>query len=153
MNFKNFNPMSDPKIGASQYEDSFPDVGREEMERRFSERRDLFLDIYDPKQPRKSLSHYMRAAQTHEGYRYKHPANTGPGSLFIGGSVPANPQKGELPECQLLGFVDEKRRVGCLATRWQRHLRAMMDEIRWDFSVIPAAAKALAVKRAGNSHT
>jgi hypothetical protein len=31
MKFKNFNPLMDPKIQASQYEDSFSDVGREEM--------------------------------------------------------------------------------------------------------------------------
>jgi len=36
MKFKNFNPLKDPRIEASQYEDSFPDVGREEMEKRFS---------------------------------------------------------------------------------------------------------------------
>jgi hypothetical protein len=28
MKFKNFNPLKDPKIEASQYEDSFPDVER-----------------------------------------------------------------------------------------------------------------------------
>lgn len=116
MKFKNFNPLKDPQIEASQYEDSFSDVGREEMERRFSERRDLFLEIYDREQPRKSLPQYMKAAQRNEGYRYKHKASMGPVSLFLGGSVPTKHlQKGELPECQLLGFVDGKRRVGCMA--------------------------------------
>ena len=41
LKFNNFNPRQDPKIVASQYEDAFPDVGREEMERRFSQRREL----------------------------------------------------------------------------------------------------------------
>jgi hypothetical protein len=116
MKFKNFNPLRDPKIEASRYEDSFPDVGREEMEKRFSERRNLFLDLYDRKQPRQSLPQYMNAAQKNEGYTYKPPARTGLVSLFLGGSVPTKPlQKGELPECQLLGFVDAKRTVGCMA--------------------------------------
>jgi len=116
MKFMNFNPLKDPKIEASQYEDSFQDVGRGEMEKRFSERRSLFLDIYDREQPRQSLPRYMKAAQRNEAYVYKHEASTGPASLFLGGSVPTKHlQKGELPECQLLGFVDEKQRVGCLA--------------------------------------
>jgi hypothetical protein len=107
MKFKNFNPLKDPQIEASQYEDSFPDVGREEMEKRFSERRDLFLHIYDREQPRQSLPRYMKAAQRNEGYKYKPEACTGLVSLFLGGSVPTKHlQKGELPECQLLGFVD-----------------------------------------------
>jgi hypothetical protein len=116
MKFRNFNPLQDPKIEASQYEDSFPDVGREEMEKRFAERRDLFLDIYNREQPRQSLPQYMEAAQSNEGYKYKSAANTGPVSLFLGGSVPTKHlQKGDLPECQLLGFVDGKRTVGCMA--------------------------------------
>jgi hypothetical protein len=115
MKFKNFNPLKDPKIEASQYEDSLPDVGREEMEKRFSNRRDLFLDIYDPQQPKQSLSQYMNAAQRNEGYRYKPAVNSGPISMFLGGSVPKGIQKGELPECQLLGFVNKNRMVGCMA--------------------------------------
>ena len=116
MKFKNFNPLKDPQIEASQYEDSFPDVGREEMEKRFSERRDLFLRIYDREQPRQSLPRYMKAAQRNEGYKYKPEASTGLVSLFLGGSVPTKHlQKGELPECQLLGFVDGERTVGCMA--------------------------------------
>jgi hypothetical protein len=116
MKFKNFNPLKDPQIEASQYEDSFPDVGREEMEKRFAGRRDLFLDLYDREQPRQSLPRYMKAAQINEGYRHKHAASSGPVSLFLGGSVPTKHlQKGDLPECQLLGFVDEKRTVGCMA--------------------------------------
>lgn len=116
MKFKNFNPLKDPQIEASKYEDSFPDVGREEMEKRFSERRDLFLRIYDREQPRQSLPWYMKAAQRNEGYRYKPEATTGLVSLFLGGSIPTKPlQKGELPECQLLGFVDGERMVGCMA--------------------------------------
>jgi hypothetical protein len=115
MKFRNFNPLKDPQIEASQYEDSFPDVGREEMERRFSERRDLFLAIYGREQPGQSLPQYMKAAQINEGYKYKPEASAGPVSLFLGGSVPKHPQKGELPECQLLGFVDGKRMVGCMA--------------------------------------
>jgi hypothetical protein len=116
MKFKNFNPLQDPRIVASQYEDSFPDVGRVEMERRFSKRRALFLAIYDRKRPRQSLLQYMEAAQTEEGYTYAPAANTGPVSLFIGGSVSAKHSgKGELPECQLLGFVDGKRTAGCMA--------------------------------------
>jgi hypothetical protein len=115
MKFKNFNPLKDPQIEASKYEDSFPDVGKEEMEKRFAERRDLFLDIYDREQPRQSLPRYMNAAQRNEGYRYK-PACTGLVSLFLAGSVPTKHlQKGELPECQLLGFVDGKKTVGCMA--------------------------------------
>jgi hypothetical protein len=115
MKFKNFNPLKDPQIEASAYEDSFPDVGREEMEKRFSERRNLFLDLYDRDRPRESLPQYMHAAQKNEGYRYKHEANTGLGSLYLGGSVPKRLQKGELPECQLLGFVNGKLTVGCMA--------------------------------------
>jgi len=116
MKFKNFNPLKDPQIEASKYEDSFPDVGREEMERRFSERRELFLEIYDREQPRQSLPQYMQAAQRNEGYKYKPVASTGPVSLFLGGSVPTKQvQKGDLPECQLLGFVDRGQRIGCMA--------------------------------------
>jgi hypothetical protein len=116
MKFKNFNPLKDPQIEASQYEDSFPDVGREEMEKRFSERRELFLGIYDREQPRQSLPLYMKAAQRNEGYTYKPEASTGLVSLFLGGSVSARHlQNGELPECQLLGFVDGERMVGCMA--------------------------------------
>jgi hypothetical protein len=116
MKFKNFNPRKDPRIEASQYEDSFPDVGREEMERRFSERRKLFLEIYDREHPRQSLPRYMEEAQRKEGYKYRHSASAGPASLYLGGSVSAaHLQKGELPECQLLGFTDAKRSVGCLA--------------------------------------
>jgi hypothetical protein len=111
-----FNPLKDPKIEASQYEDSFPDVGREEMERRFEERRTLFLEIYDAANPRQSLPLYMEAAQRNEGYKYKPAASAGPVSMFLGGSVPANHfQRGELPECQLLGFVDGKGTAGCMA--------------------------------------
>lgn len=116
MKFRNFHPLKDPQINASQYEDSFPDVGRKEMEKRFSERRRLFLDIYNPEQPRQTLLRYMKAAQENEGYRYRPAADAGPVSLFLAGSVPANHrQKGELPECQLLGFVDGKGRAGCMA--------------------------------------
>jgi len=116
MRFANFNPLKDPKIEASQYEDSFPDVGREEMEKRFTQRRNLFLTIYGREQPKQSLLRYIKAAQRNEGYAHKHAASAGPASLFLGGSVPAKSlQKGELPECQLLGFVDEKRTVGCMA--------------------------------------
>ena len=119
MKFKNFNPLKDPQIEASQYEDSFPDVGREEMEKRFSERRNLFLEIYDQEHPTQSLSQYMKAAQRNEGYKYKPAASSGPVSLFLGGSVPAKHlQKGELPECQLLGFVDGEKTVGCMAHPW-----------------------------------
>jgi hypothetical protein len=36
--------------------------------------------------------------------------------LYMGGTVSTkNPQKGELPECQLLGFVDKTGSVGCMA--------------------------------------
>ncbi len=116
MKFKNFNPLKDPQIEASKYEDSFPDVGREEMEKRFSERRELFLGIYDRERPRQSLPLYMKAAQRNEGYKYRPEASTGLVSLFLGGSVPTKHlQKGELPECQLLGFVDGERTVGCMA--------------------------------------
>jgi hypothetical protein len=116
MQFKNFNPRKDPRIEASQYEDSFPDVGREEMERRFSERRRLFLEIYDSARPRQSLVRYMEAAQRNEGYKYRPAASAGPASQYLGGSVPAEHfQKGELPECQLLGFTDVKKSAGCLA--------------------------------------
>ena len=116
MRFKNFNPRNDPRIEASQYEDAFPDVGRAEMERRFSERRNLFLAIYDRDRAPQSLSRYMEAAQKREGYKYKPEASSGPASLFLGGSVPGKHRReGELPECQLLGFVDGEGRVGCLS--------------------------------------
>ncbi len=111
-----FNPQKDPRIVASQYEDVFQDVGKEEMERRFSERRALFLKLYDREKPEQSLSQYMRAAQRNEGYRYKPAAEAGPASMHLGGSVPKrNFGKGELPECQLLGFVDGNGRAGCMA--------------------------------------
>jgi hypothetical protein len=116
MKFKNFNPLKDPQIEASQYENSFPDVGREEMEKRFSERRSLFLNAYSREEPRQSLPQYMRAAQRNEGYTYQPEVSAGPASLFLGGSVPiGHLQKGALPECQLLGFVDGEKRVGCMA--------------------------------------
>jgi len=116
MKFRNFNPLQDPRIAASQYEDCFQDVGKEEMEKRFSARRELFLDLYDPEQPARSLLEYVESAQRNEGYKYKPAASSGPASVFLGGSVPARCfQKGELPECQLLGFVDGKRTAGCLA--------------------------------------
>ena len=116
MKFKNFNPLKDPQIEASKYEDSFPDVGREEMEKRFSERRDFCLGIYNRERPRQSLPLYMKAAQRNEGYKSRPEASTGLVSLFLGGSVPTKHlQKGELPECQLLGFVDGERTVGCMA--------------------------------------
>ncbi len=116
MKFRNFNPLKDPRIDASQYEDAFQDVGREEMERRFSERRILFLAIYDPERPKQSLLQYMQAAQENEGYKYKPAASAGPASLFLGGSVPTKPvRKGQLPECQLLGFINGQGRVGCIA--------------------------------------
>jgi hypothetical protein len=116
MKFKNFNPLKDPRIEASKYEDSFPDVGKKEMEKRFTERRKLFLSIYDREQPRQSLLKYVKAAQTHEGYTYTFEVNTGLASLFLGGSVPStHSQKGSLPECQLLGYLDGQGRVGCMA--------------------------------------
>jgi len=116
MKFKNFNPLKDPQIEASQYEDCFADVGRTEMERRFSDRRKLFLEMYDRERPVQSLRHYMKAAQRNEGYKYQPPASAGPASMFIGGAVSRErSQKGELPECQLLGFVDGNGSVGCMA--------------------------------------
>jgi hypothetical protein len=116
MKFKNFNPLKDPQIEASQYEDAFQDVGREEMEKRFSQRRRLFLEIYDRGNPAASLQRYEKAAQENEGYGYRPAARTGPVSLFLGGSVPMKPvRRGALPECQLLGLVDGGSRVGCMA--------------------------------------
>jgi hypothetical protein len=116
LKFENFNPRHDPRIEASGYEDAFADAGKGEMERRFAERRRLFLEIYDPEHPRESLPRYMKASAEAEGYRYRHGANAGPASLHVGGSVPAGPRgRGELPECQLLGFTDERERPGCLA--------------------------------------
>jgi hypothetical protein len=116
MKFRNFNPRQDPKMEASQYEDSFQDVGKEEMERRFSERRALFLALYDREHPGQSLPRYMEAAQRAEGYRYRPGASSGPVSMFQGGLVPKKiAQRGELPECHLLGFVDAGRRAGCMA--------------------------------------
>jgi len=116
LKFANFNPRRGPRIEASGYEDAFADVGRGEMERRFARRRRLFLEIYDPERPRESLPRYMEAVAGAEGYRYRHGANSGPASLHVGGSVPAGPRgQGELPECQLLGFIDAGGRPGCLA--------------------------------------
>jgi hypothetical protein len=116
MKFNNFNPLKDPKIEASKYEDSFPDVGRAEMEKRFSERRNLFLATYNREQPRRSLTQYMSSSQKQEEYTYAFEVTTGLASLFLGGSSPRKqPRKGELPECQLLGFVDGQNRVGCMA--------------------------------------
>ena len=116
MKFRNFNPLKGPGMETSGYEDVFADVGREEMERRFSERRTLFLDLYDREQPMRSLSRYMEEAQRKEGYTHRPAASSGLVSLYLGGSVPKKHlRKGGLPECQLLGFVDEQERVGCLA--------------------------------------
>ncbi|NLT68023.1 MAG: hypothetical protein GXX84_15580 [Acidobacteria bacterium] len=112
MKFTNFNPLMGPRIEASQYEDAFPDVGREEMERRFSRRRELFLRIYDRRQPAQSLARYMKTVQAVEGYRYRHSAVAGPFSLYIGGSVGS---VCGLPECHLLAFLDREGRVGCMA--------------------------------------
>jgi hypothetical protein len=120
MKFTNFNPLKDPRIEASHYEDAFSDVGRGEMERRFSQRRQLFLELYDPKRPAASLPAYMNAAQKKEGYRYRHTALSGPASMcagyagYAGGSA-STIQQGELPECHLLGHIDAAGRVGCLA--------------------------------------
>lgn len=111
-----FNPLKDPRIVASQYEDSFQDVGKEEMERRFSQRRALFLRIYDREKPEQSLSQYMKAAQRNEGYKYRPAAEAGPASMYLGGSVPKKKfGRGELPECQLLGFVNGNGSAGCMA--------------------------------------
>jgi hypothetical protein len=108
--------MADMQLELPILEDSFPDVGKKEMEARFSERRDLFLRIYDPERPRESLPRYMNEAQRNEAYRYKPVVSSGPASLFLGGSVPTKGmRKGELPECQLLGFVHGNQMVGCLA--------------------------------------
>ncbi len=116
MKFRNLNPQKDPRIEASQYEDTLPDAGKEEMERRFSERRALFLEIYDRQKPEQSLPQFMKAAQRNEGYKYKPVAEAGPASMYLGGSIPKKDfQKGELPECQLLGFVDGDGRAGCMA--------------------------------------
>jgi hypothetical protein len=115
MRFKTFGQLNNPKFEASGYEDALPDVGRDEMEKRFSERRTLFLQLYDNNQPRQSLTRYMGAIQNNEGYNYAHVVNAGPASLYIGGTVSKNLQKGELPECHLLGFVDGQGRVGCMA--------------------------------------
>ena len=123
MKFRNFNPRKGPRMEASQYEDSFPDVGREEMERRFATRRALFLNLYDRSHPEQTLRKYMQAAWKNEGYRYRHEADAGPFSMYIGGTISTRQlQSGELPECHLLGFLDdEKTRVGCMA----HHLTAM----------------------------
>jgi len=111
-----FNPRKDPKIVASQYEDAFQDVGKEEMERRFSRRRALFLEIYDREKPGQSLFQYMKAARRKEEYRYRPAAEAGPASMYLGGSVPKKEfGRGELPECQLLGFVDGNGKAGCMA--------------------------------------
>ena len=117
MKFRNFNPRTGPRMEASQYEDAFPDVGREEMERRFATRRALFLNLYDRARPEQTLQQYMQMAQKSEGYRYRHEADAGPFSMYIGGTVSARQlQSGELPECHLLGFLDdEKAGVGCMA--------------------------------------
>jgi len=116
MKFKNFNPRKDPRIEASQYEDCFADAGRQEMERRFLQRRELFLKIYDRESPRQSLKEYSKAAEEKEEYRYRHKALSGPASMFLGGSVRKDDlQRGALPECHMLGFVDSEGRVGCMA--------------------------------------
>jgi hypothetical protein len=116
MKFKNFNPRKEPRLEASQYEDCFADAGRREMERRFRERRRLFLKIYDRERPRTSLAEYMKAAGENEGYLYSHKAASGPASMFLGGSVSKDKSPGgALPECHLLGFVDSSERVGCMA--------------------------------------
>jgi hypothetical protein len=115
MKFRNIDPLKAPKMDASQYEDSLPDVGRTEMERRFSERRMLFLAVYDGAQPKQSLRRYMDKAQENERYQYKPTESSGPASMFLGGSVPRHLGNGELPECQLLGFLDGRSAVGCMA--------------------------------------
>lgn len=116
MKFRNFNPRKGPRIEASGYEDCFVDAGRQEMERRFAARRNLFLKIFDRERPRESLAEYMKAAGEREKYRYRHKAVAGPVSMFLGGStVKDGSRRNALPECHLLGFVDSNGRAGCMA--------------------------------------
>jgi len=116
MKFVNFHPFKQPNFEVSHYEDSFKDAGREEMEKRFSRRRELFLEMFDIKKPKESLRKYAAKIHHEEGYNYKPEPFRSFGALILGGSVhiPKN-EKGKLPECHLLAFLDENKKAGCLA--------------------------------------
>jgi hypothetical protein len=149
MKFKNFNPLQDPKIVASHYEDSFQDVGREEMERRFSQRRGLFLAIFDREQPRQSLPEFMKAAQNNEGYRCMRQVQD-PFPYFSEDRFQSIFRKGNCRSVSYWDSLTEKGRSVAWPTPWQKHRKATTGGIKWGSSIIPIAAVALAAKRARN---
>jgi hypothetical protein len=111
LKFSNIHPLVSPGIVASHYENSFEDVGKKEMEKRFKRRRELFITKYNPKNARKTLENYMSAIKKEEKYSFKHDINSGFFTMFFGGDN--HVEKDHLPECQLLANVGDKK--GCLA--------------------------------------
>jgi hypothetical protein len=119
MKFSNIDPLGKIGFSISHFEDSFEDVGKEEMDQRLARRRELFKEVFDPNNPSESLKVYTERIQQEESYGY-HPEKDsfrGLGALFMGGSIYFGDHgKDELPECHMLGFIDDdQKRVGCLA--------------------------------------
>lgn len=111
MKFISVHPRIGPGMEASHYEDSFQDVGQQEMERRFERRREKFTKIYDPQKAAETLDRYIHEIQEEEGYSFKTDRGLGLFTLFFGGNIPV--KEGNLPECQLLAYAGNE--VGCLA--------------------------------------
>jgi len=110
LKFISIHPRVEPKIEVSHYENSFQDVGKDEMEKRFKKRRNVFLGKYDPNNAHKTLEEYITSIKKEEKYSYKENNNTGFFTLFFGGDIPV--KKNNLPECHLLANIGD--RVGCL---------------------------------------
>ena len=116
MQFNNFLVRGNPSFSVSKHEDSFEDVGKEEMERRFRERTQLFQEIFDPEDPLKSLQEYEEKIKEISGYSYKSTKENMAGqmaAMFCGGSVRFD-EKAALPECFLLGVLSDEKSIGCL---------------------------------------
>ncbi len=112
LKFVNIHPLVSPGMVASHYENSFEDIGKEEMEKRFKKRREVFLKKYNPKNANKTLESYMNAIKKEEKYSFKkEDIGSGLFTLFFGGDNHVDPK--HLPECQLLANVGDKK--GCLA--------------------------------------
>ena len=77
MKFRSYHPLRKPKFEVSHYEDSFEDVGQEEMERRFSGRTALFSESFDSSCSVKSLETYVKAIHDKERYNYDPESNKG----------------------------------------------------------------------------
>lgn len=132
MKFNNFHPMSPPEFEISHYEDSFEDAGKEENEMRFARRRELFFEVFDPQKPEVTLASYVNQIQAEEGYCHD-PESDSAEALFhvyFPGSIDTKGKGGELPECHLLGFIDDQT-VGCLGHPAAEHMQGF--DARQDF--------------------